>query len=70
MYNLILRKTQQIIECMPRTGSPNIERGYRPITLLNEDYKVLGRVMANGLQSTLTRIMHPVRSHNTLDAYF
>jgi hypothetical protein len=47
-----------ILVCIPKTDSPNIPADYRPITLLNTDYKILARVVASRLRPTLSEVLH------------
>jgi hypothetical protein len=48
-----------LIVCLPKTAHPNTLKGYRPITLLNCDYKILARIIANRLWRSLPDVIHP-----------
>jgi hypothetical protein len=47
------------ILCIPKTRSPTGPREYRPITLLNTDYKIFARILAGRVQSVLGDVLHP-----------
>ena len=38
-----------IIECIPKQENPTRPEDYRPLALLNTDYKLLTRIIANRL---------------------
>jgi len=45
--------------CLPKKTHPKKIEDYRPLTLLNVDYKILARVIANRLKLILPVIIHP-----------
>ena len=47
------------IVCLPKTDTPLYPENYRPLTLLNTDYKILMRIIANRLRPSLEHILHP-----------
>jgi hypothetical protein len=47
------------VVCIPKTSAPNTPVDYKPITLLNTDYKILARIVANRLRPTLSELLHP-----------
>jgi hypothetical protein len=47
-----------IVVCIPKADSPSTLADYRPITLLNTDYKILARIVANRLRATLSEVLH------------
>jgi hypothetical protein len=62
-----------IIVCIPKKASPLYPHDYRPITLLNNDYKTLARLIAHRLSGPLEEILHPsqhcgVRGKTIFDA--
>jgi len=66
MFNLMystgnIREQQKhvIVVCIPKTTAPKTPADYRPITLLNTDYKILGRIVASRLRPILTELLHP-----------
>jgi hypothetical protein len=50
--------TQGIIVCIPKTATPQYVREYRPLTLLNADYKIYTHIMAHRMQQTLHKVIH------------
>ena len=44
---------------IPKQTRPITPEGYRPITLMNSDYKMLARIMAHRLKPALKEIPHP-----------
>jgi hypothetical protein len=47
-----------VIVCIPKTR-PSPTSDYRSITLLNTDYKILARIVANRIRPTLEDLLHP-----------
>ena len=43
-----------IIICIPKRDGDNTPNGFRPITLLNTDYKILTRILARRLREVIT----------------
>jgi hypothetical protein len=50
---------QDIIVCIPKKNAPTQVKDYRPLTLLNADYEIYARVLANRMKLTLHRVLHP-----------
>jgi len=48
-----------IVVFIPKTTAPKTPADYRPITLLNTDYKILGRIVASRLRPILAELLHP-----------
>ena len=62
MYSTGIIRDQQkhgIVVCIPKTTAPKTPADYRPITLLNTDYKILARIVANRLRPILAELLHP-----------
>jgi exonuclease III len=66
MFNQILRdrtlterQKQGVIVCIPKQPNPKTPEDYRPLTLLNVDYKILARVITARVQPFLSDILHP-----------
>ena len=62
-----------IIVCLPKTNRPVHPEEYRPLTLLNADYKLLSRLIANRLRPWMNELLHPsqhcgIRDNNILGA--
>lgn len=56
-----LSETQKlaVISLIPKKGDQTDIANWRPISLLNVDYKILSKVLANRLKSALHEIIHP-----------
>ena len=48
-----------IIVLVPKTSQARVVKDYRPLTLLNADYKVYARVLATRLTSVSDKLLHP-----------
>jgi hypothetical protein len=57
--NVSEQQKRGAIVCIPKTARPHQPSDYRPITLLNTDYKILARIMANRIRPTLEELLHP-----------
>jgi len=53
------RQKQGVIVCIPKNARPHTPEDYRPITLLNTDYKVLARMIAARVRPILAELLHP-----------
>jgi hypothetical protein len=56
---LLARQVQGQVVCIPKKPQPVEIGDYRPLTLLNADYKLLVRIISNRLKPLLQEIMHP-----------
>jgi hypothetical protein len=68
IHNSVLQKGSQgrNHSLHSEVGSPKTVQRYRPITLLNRDYRILARAITNRLRPTLKDITHRVQSNSTL----
>jgi hypothetical protein len=57
--NINEQQKHGIVVCIPKTTAPTTPADYRPITLLNTDYKILGRIVASRLRPVLAELLHP-----------
>jgi len=57
--NIHEHQKRGIMICIPKKTKPIRPEGYRPITLMNTDYKMLARIMAHRLKPALKGILHP-----------
>jgi len=46
------------IVCLPKQATPMSPENYRPLTILNTDYKLLTRIIANRLRPWMDNILH------------
>ncbi|KAJ0390258.1 hypothetical protein P43SY_010837 [Pythium insidiosum] len=49
------------VYCLPKTGSPSSGLDYRPIALLNTDYKIYSRILLQRLQAQLGCLVSPTQ---------
>ena len=56
---ILARQVQGHVVCIPKKPQPVKMGDYKPLTLLNEDYKFLARIIANRLKPLFQEIMHP-----------
>ena len=49
-----------ILLCIPKNSDPERIEDYRPLTLLNSDYKLLTRIIANIMRPWMTDIIQKV----------
>lgn len=79
MYNDLLTtghvppiQTRGVIVCLPKKNKPQTVQDYRPLTLLNTDYKLYARILANRIKPTLNDVhatqYSAVTGRNILDA--
>ena len=65
-------QNQGIIVCLPKSNNKNTPEGYRPITLLNTDYKFLARILAQRIRPTMEKLRESqfcgVPGNNIFDA--
>ena len=59
-----------IITLIPKKGkSPHTYKGWRPITLLNADYKIVSTAISNRLKSVMSKIINPAQTAYTSGRY-
>ena len=59
-----------IITLIPKTGkSPHSFKGWRPITLLNTDYKIISTVIANRIKIFMGNVINPAQTAYTAGRY-
>ena len=71
MFRLGKRTTQQkhgTIVCVPKQPKPRHVVDYRPITLLNADYKIMARIITTRLRKHTTEILHQSQFCGRTDA--
>jgi len=56
---ILARQVQGQIVCIPEKSQPERIGDYRPLTLLNADYKILARIIANRQKPLLQEISNP-----------
>jgi hypothetical protein len=55
---LLDQQKQGVIVCIPKTGCPKGPQDFRPIMLLNTDYKTFARILAGRVQEVIGDLMH------------
>ena len=58
-HQLSERQKQVVIVCILKTVRPGTHEDYRPLTLLNTDYKIVARLIAAGMRSIMADLLHP-----------
>jgi len=53
------RQKQEDIVCIPKNARPHTPEEYRPITLLNTDYKISARLNVARVRPILAELLHP-----------
>jgi len=48
-----------VFVCLPESSDPTTPADFRPITLLNTDYKITARIMAYRLRPMMEELLHP-----------
>ena len=56
---IALQQKHGIIICLPESNAVQTPEGYRAIALLNSDYKLLARILANRLRPVLVERLRP-----------
>jgi hypothetical protein len=56
---IVGNQLQGHIVCLPKKSPARRIDDYRPLTLMNTDYKILTRIVANRLRTCLPAIIHP-----------
>ena len=58
-HKMYLSARRGIISLLEKVGKDNLElKSWRPLTLLNMDYKILSKTLASRLQTVLQRLIH------------
>jgi hypothetical protein len=70
---LTAQQKHRVIVLIPKTTNPVAPADYRPITLPNNDYKIMALIIASRLQPVLADLLHPsqycgVRGRTIFDA--
>jgi len=56
---LMAHQVRGLMVCIPKKPNPTRITDYRPLTLLNSDYKILARVIANRLKPIIREFISP-----------
>jgi hypothetical protein len=61
------RRTKRgTIVCLPKKPDPGGQEDYRPLTLLNADYKILTRIIASRLHPWMRELLQSGRQGNAI----
>jgi len=55
---ILARQLQGLIACIPKHAHPSKVDDYRPLILMNTDYKILTRIIAERLKPILSTLLH------------
>ena len=56
-YTVLKQQNHGVVVCLPKPNGTQALEGYRPITLLNKDYKILARIIARRIHLVMAKIM-------------
>ena len=56
---ILARQLQGLMFCKPKHEHPSKVDDYRPLTLMNTDYKIRTRITAKRLKPILSTLLHP-----------
>jgi Reverse transcriptase (RNA-dependent DNA polymerase). len=56
---IIEQKKHGLVVCIAKTDIPTTPADYSLITLLNTDYKIIARIIANRLRPTISDVLYP-----------
>jgi len=56
-----VQQNHGVIVCLPKSSDPTTPAVFRPITLLNTDYKILARIIAYRLRPMMEELLHPIQ---------
>ena len=71
---IVARQLQELIVCIPKHTHPTKVDEYRPLTLMNTDYKIIARIIAERMKPVLSTLLHPnhycgIRGNFVFDAW-
>jgi hypothetical protein len=58
-----------LLVCLPKKGKAVTVDDYRPLTLLNADFKILARVIAQRMRPWIPDFLSPVQHWSDRDGY-
>jgi len=56
---ILARQLQGLVVCIPKYAHPSKVDDYRPLTVMNTDYKIMTRVIAERLKPILSTLLQP-----------
>jgi len=57
--NISVQQKPGVIVCIPKIAKPYQPKDFRPITLLDTDYKILARIIAGRIWPALEELLYP-----------
>ena len=63
---LMAQQVKGLVVCIPKNRHPECIGDFRPLTLLNADYKILARIIANRLKPILQDLVHPQQHRGSM----
>jgi hypothetical protein len=64
-YTLSASQYKGVLTLLHKGGGREDIKNWRPLTLLNWDYKIISKLLAERLKNVLTKLIHPDQNFET-----